>query len=119
MKNPKLNCSSKEHAEIDATSYCQECKIYMCKKCEKFHSKLFENHRKYNIDKEDIKEEFTGFCLEKNHGKLKYYCKTHNILCCASCLCSIKDDEYGLHSKCDVINIEEIKDEKKKIKRKY
>ena len=35
------NCSSKDHSEAKAITYCIECKIYMCNKCESFHSKLF------------------------------------------------------------------------------
>ena len=37
MKNAKEKCSSKNHGEIDAITYCQECRIYMCNKCEKLH----------------------------------------------------------------------------------
>ena len=107
------NCSSKEHNEIEAIAFCQECKIYMCNKCDNYHSKLFQNHHKFNV-KEDIKEIFTGLCKEENHSlKLKYFCKTHNELCCAGCLSKIKDKEYGQHSNCDVCNIDNIKEEKK------
>ena len=42
MENKK--CFSIEHKEIDAISFCFECKIYMCNKCENLHSKLFINH---------------------------------------------------------------------------
>ena len=40
----KQKCSLKEHNEIDAKIYCQECKIYMCNKCENIHSGLINNH---------------------------------------------------------------------------
>jgi hypothetical protein len=30
-------CSLNEHNEIDAIIYCQECRIYMCRKCENLH----------------------------------------------------------------------------------
>ena len=33
-------CSSIEHENINDVCYCLECKVYMCKKCENFHSKL-------------------------------------------------------------------------------
>ena len=33
-------CTLEEHKEIDAIYYCQECKISMCKKCEKYHTRL-------------------------------------------------------------------------------
>ena len=40
MENIKQKCSSIEHDKIDAVFYCQECKVYLCNKCENFHSKL-------------------------------------------------------------------------------
>ena len=110
-KNEK--CSSKKHNEINAISYCQECNIYMCNKCESHHLELFDNHHQYKLDK-NINEIFTGFCKEKNHiDKLDYYCRNHNQLCCSSCIIKIKRKGKGQHTDCDVCNIEDIKDEKK------
>ena len=61
----------------------------MCNKCEKFHLKLFSDHQIYNLDKQ-IDEIFTGFCKESNHpNRLEFFCKNHNTLCCAACLCKI------------------------------
>ena len=106
-------CSSKEHNEIDAIIFYNTCKIYMCNKCEVFHSNLFINHQQFNLDKE-IKEIFTGICTEENHTeKLKYFCKDHNKLCCALCLCKLKGKGNGQHSDCDTCYIEDIKEEKK------
>ena len=108
-----ITCSKKEHKEIEAVYYCQNCNIYMCNKCEKFHSNIFEDHLKLPINKEksDI---FTGLCKEKDHqNKLLFFCKIHNKLCCSSCLCKIKKKGYGQHKDCDVCEIEEIKEEKK------
>ena len=108
VKNKK--CSSKEHEEINAISYCKECKVYMCNKCEIFHSKLLKNHLSENISKNEI---FTGFCKEKNHfAQLEFFCKTHNELCCSACLCKIKEKGNGQHNDCDVCIIEKIKEEK-------
>ena len=113
MEDKEKKCSSKEHKEINAILYCQDCKIYLCNKCDNFHSKLFENHDLINLDN-NINDIFSKFCREKNHLEiLKFYCKTHNKLCCASCLCKIKNKEYGQHSNCSICTIEEIKDEKK------
>ena len=106
-------CSSNEHPEIDANNYCLECKIYMCNKCQNLHNKLFQNHHLNMINKENI-EIFTGFCQEINHfEKLEYYCKNHNKLCCASCAVKIKGKGKGQHKDCDIIFIEDIKEEKK------
>ena len=54
-------CSSKEHLNNDAKSYCPICKVYMCNKCDNFHSNLCSNHNQYNLD-QDIKTIFTGYC---------------------------------------------------------
>ena len=106
-------CAFKDHKEIDAICFCQECKIYMCNKCANYHTGLFEKHQQYNLDK-DIKEIFTGLCKEENHpNKLNYFCKTHNKLCCAACIAKIKDKGDGQHKDCEVCIIENIKDDKK------
>ena len=105
-------CFSEDHKEIDAICFCPECKIYMCNKCLNIHSSFFKNHNTYNLNKEE--EIFTGFCQEKNHpNKLEYYCKIHNKLCCANCLCKVNEIGDGQHKDCDVCIIQDIKEEKK------
>ena len=85
----------------------------MCNKCEKFHSNIFLEHIKFLLDK-DNSDIFTGFCKEKDHqNKLLFFCKSHNKLCCSSCLCKIKKKGYGQHKDCDVCEIEDIKEDKK------
>ena len=109
----KKKCSLAEHKEIDSKIMCSECNIYMCNKCETFHSKLFPTHQIFNSD-EDLNGIFTGFCQEKNHRtKIEFFCKTHNQLCCAICIAKIKKGEIGKHKDCTVCKIEEIKEEKK------
>ena len=106
------NCSSKDHSEAKAITYCIECKIYMCNKCESFHSKLFSQHKLKNLES-GLKEIFTGYCEEANHKEtLEYYCKTHNKLCCSSCIVKIKKKDKGQHADCDFCLIEDIIDEK-------
>ena len=108
-------CSSMNHKEIDALSFCGECKIYMCNKCDKFHSEMFQNHIFIKLEKgKDITELFTGFCKEKNHKvELKYFCKIHNELCCAECITKLKGEENGQHSDCDVCFIKDVENEKR------
>ena len=85
----------------------------MCNKCENIHTDLHENHTLYKINK-DFSEISSLYCNEKGHfDKLRYYCKSHNKLCCAFCICKIKDNENGQHTNCDVCKINEIKNEKK------
>ena len=113
MENNK-KCSLEEEKEINAICYCQECRIYMCNKCENNHTKLFKNyHHCFKLDKE-INELFTGFCLQNQHNeRLEYFCKDHNVLCCVSCICKIKGKGKGNHSDCNVCFMEDIKDTKK------
>ena len=110
----KKKCSLKKHSEIDAIYYCQECKKYLCNKCESHHSELFETQHLYNLDK-NIKDIFTGFCEEQNHNKqeLVFFCKNHNKLCCLACLYNSDKKGYGQHKDCDTCEIENIKEEKK------
>ena len=112
--NKGKKCFSKEHSNIDAISYCPNCRLYMCNKCEKIHSDfLKDNHKIYKLEN-DINEIFTGFCKKENHpNKLEYYCKNHNELYCANCICKLKDIVNGQDKDCDVVSIENIKEEKK------
>ena len=113
MEKKENKCSFKDHKEIDAVSYCQECKLFMCDDCTEYHKGLFENHNLLNMD-QNIKEIFNGYCEIKNHfQKLEYFCKTHNQLCCAACIAKIKSKENGQHTDCNVCIIQEIKNEKK------
>ena len=108
------NCYNEDHLNIQANYYCAECKTYMCKKCENFHSKLFKKHNIYNLDKtKNISDIFTGFCKEENHtDKLEYFCKSHNKLCCAACIAKVKAKDKGQHSECEICVLEEIKESK-------
>ena len=113
METKKVKCSSQEDKDVDAISYCGECKIYMCNKCEKCHKILFSIHQTYKVDNQ-FENIFTGFCKEPNHrDKLKFFCKNHNTLCCTACLCKIGKKGIGFHKDCDVCLIEDIKEEKK------
>ena len=97
----KSKCTLEEHKEIEAISFCIECKIYMCNKCEKLHSDLF-NKRHQNI-----------IIKDKNIDELIYFCKNHNKLCCVGCIAKIKDKKNGQHKDCDVCPIEDIENEKR------
>ena len=108
-------CSAKKHSEITAIYYCQDCKKFLCNKCQNLHSELIEEHQLIKLEKNTIWENiFTGYCKENSHiNKLEYFCKTHNKLCCIECICKIKDETRGYHSDCEVCKIENIINEKK------
>ena len=113
MEVQKKFCSFQGHEKVPANIYCISCKIYMCQKCESFHSKLLSDHKIYDIDKinnEDISQQF---CKQEKHNlELQYFCRNHNILCCAKCITKIRNKENGIHKDCNVCTIEEIKNEK-------
>ncbi len=109
----KIKCFTEEHKEIKAISFCPECKIYMCNKCEKIHSGLCILHHEYKLDT-DVNQFFGSFCKEENHSnKLQYFCKDHNILCCVACIAKIEGEGNGQHKNCNVCLIKNIKEEKK------
>ena len=105
-------CSSSKHADINAVSFCPDCKKYFCNKCLNFHAEILEDHKTINLNQKN--EIFINKCKEENHiNKLEFYCKNHNILCCLGCISKIKVEGYGQHSDCEVTHIKEVKDEKK------
>ena len=119
MINMKIKCSSIKHKEsIDADIYCPQCKIYMCAKCQNYHSELFQSHYLYKINK-DMDLMFPGFCKVENHlNKLDYFCKTHNQLCCVACICMIKDNNNGQHRDCNFVVLKRLRKKKKIICKK-
>ena len=108
-------CSNNTHKENDAISFCCACKLYLCNKCEKSHTELFNNIHQNKIIKDiNIEEMFTGCCEEENHTtELIYFCRDHNKLCCGECITKIKAKNNGQHKDCDVCLIEDIENEKK------
>ena len=46
---------------------------------------------------------------------IEYFCKDDNKLCCAACLCKIKDKGDGQHTECNACFIKDIKEEKMRI----
>ena len=113
MENKQSNCSAKDHQEIKAISFCQECRLYMCENCKKIHLDLYNHHQ---LDLNDEKHDMLlGICKENNHNyNLEYFCKTHNKLICLACIASIKQKGKGQHKNCKVCIIEDIKEEKAK-----
>ena len=115
MEEISLNkCYYNEHSEQTATNFCFKCNKFLCETCSTSHCDLNPKHNLFSVDK-DLNLNFTGYCTEGNHpNKLDYYCSTHNNLCCAACLCKIKDRGDGQHTECKVCHMDEIKEEKKR-----
>ena len=111
MEIRNAKCSSSKHADVNAVSFCPDCKKYFCNKCQNFHDEM-ENHKVINLNQKD--EIFVDKCKEENHNdKLEFYCKDHNILCCLACISKFKDEKYGQHSDCNFKHIDDVKDEKR------
>ena len=111
----KQKGSCKKHEELDAISFCEQCKIFLCNKCLNYHKELFEFHQQYNSDKNN-NEIFIDICKKNGHEKkFEFFCKIHNELCCVECISKLNEKGYGQHKDCDVCSIENIKEEKKKI----
>ena len=111
MEIRNAKCSSSKHADVDAVSFCPDCKKYFCNKCQKFHDEM-ENHKVINLNQKD--EIFVDKCKEENHNdKLEFYCKEHNVLCCVACTSKIKEEGYGQHFDCNVTHIKKIENEKR------
>ena len=115
MEKSIKKCYLKSHSNKKAVKYCPNCKKYLCEICVASHNKCDRKHELLPEDKE-MNLKTKGICTESNHpNKLNYYCITHNNLCCAACLCKIKEKGDGQHTECNVCHIGKIKDEKKKI----
>ena len=115
MESKPIKCFSTEHENANADYYCGKCNIYLCKTCETLHSKLFKKHETIILDKTELEDVFTGLCKEEGHNskELDFFCRTHNQLCCAVCICKIKNKNVGQHKDCTVCLIEDIRNEKK------
>ena len=96
MNTNSKKFDSKKHEKINAISYCRDCRLYICNKCQIIHEESY-NHCLINIsnDKDDV---FTGICHEVNHpNNLEYFCKNHNKLCCAACIVKLPKEGNGQH----------------------
>lgn len=113
MNTINIKCSGQNHDTQKVFKFCYECNIFMCNQCFNYHSKLFNKHHLLDIN-ENMDSIFTGFCKEESHSnKLEYFCKTHNQLCCLSCLGKDTNKENTKHQNCETFRIEEIKEEKR------
>ena len=108
----KKKCSLNKHSNLNAICFCQNCNKYFCNKCKNLHFELFDNHVIFELKENEI---FTNICPQKNHFKLEFFCKNHNILCCLACISKIKTENYGDHKDCDICLIKDIKEYKMKV----
>ncbi|KAL3890807.1 hypothetical protein ACJMK2_003084 [Sinanodonta woodiana] len=82
-----------EDAAVPAEGFCVICKDAMCGDCLKYHRKqnMSKDHAILSLEElecnpENVMKLAEGFtCLEHHGEDIKYYCKDHNIPCCATC----------------------------------
>ena len=53
MEIQNAKCSLSKHIEINAISYCPECKNYFCNKCLNFHAEILEKHKVINLNQKN------------------------------------------------------------------
>ncbi|KAL3891409.1 hypothetical protein ACJMK2_003671 [Sinanodonta woodiana] len=78
---------------VPAEGFCVFCKEAMCVDCLKVHrrQKISKDHTIISVDElecnpENVMKLAEGFTCVEHHGEdIKYYCKDHNIPCCATC----------------------------------
>ncbi|KAL3884098.1 hypothetical protein ACJMK2_030320 [Sinanodonta woodiana] len=88
------NSCTYEHKSEPAVQFCVECKEGLCETCLKFHQKLSatKDHKTININEisnnlENLLKLGNGFGCPKHASKeIEFFCKTHDIVCCATCL---------------------------------
>ena len=52
MSEQRQKCSLSKHSNIEAISYCQECKTFMCNECQNHHFELFDKHSINTLNKD-------------------------------------------------------------------
>ena len=104
MNIKEIKCSTQNHENQKPYEYCIECNIFMCHHCFNNHQKNYNNHHLIDLFQNESKI-FSYLCRE-DFNKLEYFCKSDAQLCCSTC-------KESKHKNCDIIKIEEIKEEKK------
>ena len=113
MDYQKQKCSLEEHKESEAISYCQECNIFMCNKCDKVHLSIRKNHHIFSLDK-NVKEIFTSFSKEEKHlYELENIYKIHDRLYYEQSTTNIKNKGNTQHTNSVIRNAKVIVGEKK------
>ncbi|KAL3884081.1 hypothetical protein ACJMK2_030303 [Sinanodonta woodiana] len=94
-----------ENMSEPAVHFCFECKEALCETCLKFHRKLSDTkeHKTININEisnnlENLFKLGNGFGCPKHVSKeIEYFCRNHDILCCATCL-------FNQHRDCKLVH---------------
>ncbi|KAK3603421.1 hypothetical protein CHS0354_009404 [Potamilus streckersoni] len=96
-------CWSKE-LHSTAKTFCKDCGELLCEECKKYHKmfKAFKSHSLVEADDAMKKPEKSlqylhqQNCAQHIDVKVEYFCKNHEVLCCAKCVTAD-------HRKCDSV----------------
>lgn len=84
----------REGEEEDAKQYCWMCEDKLCNMCVKYHRRLNFTKDHELLLLEELKktpivtETVRSFCFDHSEENIKYYCKSHSLPCCATCICT-------------------------------
>ena len=73
MNDQRQKCSLSKHSNVEAISYCQECKTFMCNECQNHHFELFDKHSINTLNKD--------FNIELKNPIFQLHYHTNNVLC--------------------------------------
>ncbi|KAL3884092.1 hypothetical protein ACJMK2_030314 [Sinanodonta woodiana] len=98
------NSCHSENVSEPAVQFCVECKECLCEMCLKVHNKLraTKDHKTINIkdisnNLEHILKLGNGFgCPKHEYREIDFFCKTHDIVCCAIC-------QFSDHRDCKLV----------------
>ena len=77
MEEIRKKCSSNKHKDIDAISYCKNCKLYLCNKCRNMHSEFYDNHNLQELELNNLSN-LTKLICNDNNKNLKIL-KLYNL----------------------------------------
>ena len=100
----------KEDGETNvAVVYCKTCKQFQCDVCNRMHRRIATLKGHVIVDVNDQSTRNDEFDMQgidrcEKHNEIgKFYCKTHDQLCCSDCV-------LGSHLKCGVVELGELTD---------
>ncbi|KAL3860260.1 hypothetical protein ACJMK2_010407 [Sinanodonta woodiana] len=111
-KNEERRCDPCWSKELHSTAktFCKECGELLCEECKKYHKmfKAFKSHSLVEADdamkkpEESLQYLHQQKCAQHIDVKVEYFCKNHDVLCCAKCITTN-------HRKCDsVMDLEQF-----------
>ena len=101
--------------DVKATSFCEDCHEYMCTDCTSYHRRITatRNHLLMTVGRfpstlpprrQDKQPFIFEKCPDHSLEEIKFYCQSHNALCCVAC-------NVSKHEQCSKSYIPDIAEE--------